>query len=168
MNKKILAYITVYEDRESTQKCITGLSKQSHCLDNLLIIDNSYNKLDFILIIPHLIIHYPENIGISGGLNIAIQWAIENNFDFLWTFDQDSQPSPDCLEILLAEYEYLQHKQIPVAIIAPTIIDCQTQIDLPNGYLNKYKLDWQLSDKTNYYRDKLYQCDVVITSGSSR
>ncbi len=166
MKEKILAYITLYFDQKNSQICIDKLFDQSYFLNTILLVDNSFEKIILNLKNNSLVIHKPENIGISGGLNLAIQWAIENKFDFLWTFDQDSQPPPDCLEILLSEYEYLQQQNIPVGIIAPTIIDSQTQTELPNGYLTAYKFNWLLSEYADYYREKLYRCDAVITSGS--
>ncbi len=170
MNPNISAYITAYRDLPSIQNCIKSLEFQSITPENLLIIDNSQKALNLHIQIPYIIQHHPENIGVAGGINIAIQWAIDNNYDFLWTFDQDSQPDRNSLEILLSEYEYLSRKNIPVGIVSPTIIDCQTQKKLSNGLFKKYKLEWILSDVSPspfaYYEDKLYQCDVVITSGS--
>ncbi|MBD2655382.1 glycosyltransferase family 2 protein [Synechocystis sp. FACHB-383] len=170
MNFNVVAYITAYQDLPSIQKCIKSLKFQSFIPKNLLIIDNSQKALSLDIQIPHIIQYCPENIGVAGGLKLATEWAIENNYDFLWTFDQDSQPDPNTLKILLSEYEYLNQKNIPVGIISPTIIDYQTQKKLPNGLLKKYKLEWILPEISppffHYYREKLYQCDVVITSGS--
>ncbi|MEB3311043.1 MAG: glycosyltransferase family 2 protein [Snowella sp.] len=170
MNFKIAAYITAYQDLPSVETCIQSLEVQSCTLKQLLIIDNSQKALNLHIQIPHILQHHPENIGVAGGLKIAIQWAIENNYDFLWTFDQDSQPNPDSLEILLSEYEYLNQQNIPVGIISPTIIDSQTQKILPNDLKRAYRLQ-SLDPNSNpsafqYYREQLYQCDVVITSGS--
>ena len=167
---KIAAYITGYEDTESIQLCVKSLDNQSYPTKKILIVDNSCNKLDISIQTSHFIKHISNNIGVAGGLKFAIEWVIENNYDFLWTFDQDSQPEPNTLEILLSEYEYLNQQNISVGIIAPTIIDLQTQKKLPNGLLKTYKFEWIDSDNSpcpfHYYREKLYQCDVVITSGS--
>jgi rhamnosyltransferase len=172
IHNKTAAYITAYQDVNALNQCISALEKQTIKLDIVYIIDNSlvslqekiYNKENL------LIEHYPENIGIGRGLAIAINWAINNNYDFLWTFDQDSCPSLDTLEILLSEYEYLESQNITVGIISPTIIEAQTQQILPNDLKKNYRLKSyspQLKPSPfSYYREKLYQCDVVITSGS--
>jgi rhamnosyltransferase len=170
MDSKIAAYITAYQDLPCVQACVKSLENQSFNLQKLLIIDNSQKPLNLHIQISHTIQYHPDNIGIGGGLKIAIQWAIDNKFDFLWTFDQDSQPNPDTLEILLSDYQLLQQKNIPVGIISPTIIDVQTGTILPNDLNKKYRLK-SYSPQLNsspfpYYEHKLYQCDVVITSGS--
>lgn len=170
MGFNVAAYITAYQDLSSIKTCIKSLEIQSINLKNLLIIDNSQKALNLQIKIPHTIQHHPDNIGIGGGLNIAIQWAIHNNFNFLWAFDQDSQPNPDTLKNLLSDYQLLQQKNIPVGIISPTIIDAQTGIILPNDLNKKYRLKSYSPELTpspfTYYAEKLYQCDVVITSGS--
>jgi rhamnosyltransferase len=170
MAKKIAAYITAYQDSYNVQACIKSLEAQSLNLEKLLIIDNSEKSLKLYIQIPYFIQLYPNNIGVSGGLNFAIRWAIENNYDFLWTFDQDSQPNPDTLQNLLSDYQLLQQKNILVGIISPTIIDVQTGIILPNDLNKKYRLKSYspelIPSPFTYYTEKLYQCDVVITSGS--
>lgn len=62
MNKKVVAYITAYQDIESTQKCLNSLQDQSYPLNNILIIDNSYKQLELTIRSPHLIKHYPEKV----------------------------------------------------------------------------------------------------------
>ena len=164
---RVSAYITFYKDLLHVEKCIQSI-KRNKSIKMLIIADNSPAPLLEMYLHDKSIkvFSWSENIGVAGGLNFAIRWAIDNKYDFLWTFDHDSQPPPDCLEMLLAEYEYLQQHNIPVGIIAPTIIDCQTQTELPNGYLTAYKFNWLLSQNADYYREQLYRCDAVITSGS--
>ena len=170
---KVAAYITAYEDLLSAKACLTSLNNQSYPIETILIVDNSKKKLELLLDFPNIIIkHHPENIGVAGGLNIAIQWAIENDYDFLWTFDQDSQPLSTTLAQLLTTYQELTKQGLSVGIIAPTIIDIQTNRKLQNGVFNKYKFRWIFSDQPEakqffkLHTDNLYECDVVITSGS--
>ncbi len=168
---KIAVYVTVYKDFISTTSLLKKIYSQSYLVSKIFVVDNTPKSLFSEELLTNIVLkNHPENIGVAGGLNIAIQLAIENNYDFLWTFDQDSQPADDTLETLLIEYEYLKEQNIPVGIIAPTIVDCQTQKELPNGLLSNYKFDWiDLNIKPSpfyYYRENLYKCDVVITSGS--
>ncbi|BFM39494.1 hypothetical protein [Synechocystis sp. LKSZ1] len=163
---KIGAYITGYRDSYLIQKTIEYLVSQSHAVDFIFIVDNSPASLNISISIPHIIKHCPNNIGVAGGLSTSMQWFLDNEYDFIWAFDQDSQIAPNSLQIMLSEYNYLDKNHIPVAIISPTVIDSQSQIRLANGYLNKYQLNWRLPNKVDYYQESLYQCDVVITSGS--
>jgi rhamnosyltransferase len=168
MNYKIIAHITAFNDLNSVLHLLQLLQKQSFLPDKILIFDNSniplyHNKFLSKRIIIH---HSNDNIGVSGSLNFAIQFAIDNNYDFLWTFDQDSQPSLNTLETLLTEFEFLAYRNIAVGILSPKIIDSQSQIELINGYFITYRFKWKLPHKSFYLRNQIYCCDSVITSGS--
>lgn len=164
MSYKVAAYITSYEDTEALLKCISAIQKQSYEVQEILIVENSaIDNVSSLLIQNVTVKHYPENIGISGGLRVAILWAIQNRYDFLWTFDQDSEPLPDALEKLLYSYNILIEKEIKVGIVAPTVVDYHTQQKLHGIVFNGYRF----TDAENCNQDQdFYECDAVITSGS--
>jgi rhamnosyltransferase len=162
---RIAAYITAYEDIEAVEKCITAIKEQTYPVEIIYIIDNSSNLLISTLLkeTDVIIQHYPENIGISGGLVLSIQWAIEQNYDFLWTFDQDSQPLTDCLKKLVDFYEILTKSGKKIGVIAPLPTDVITGQILHGIVFDKYRF----IDAPDCKKDKdYYQCDAVITSGS--
>ncbi len=165
---KVIAYITAYNDIQALNHCLAQLNQQTYLLDAIYIVDNSeVSILKYIQRSDHIIYHhYPNNIGVAGGLNQVITWSLNQQYDFLWTLDQDSAPSLDALKILLDEYQFLKQHKIEAGIIAPTIIDVKTKKILPNGYLKRYKFDWKLAEHSYFVHKNLYQCDVVITSGS--
>ncbi len=97
----VAAYITAYEDAEALHACLTAIKAQSYPVQQMVVVDNSPERS---LLAPQyqsdptiLVWFHPENIGIAGGLKLAIAWALQQGYDFLWTFDQDSVPAPDCL-----------------------------------------------------------------------
>lgn len=161
---KILACITAYQDKFSLEKCILSIKQQTYLIDKILIIDNSPLPLLTNNFKQELIVikHYPENIGISGGLKIAIQCAIANNYDFLWTFDQDSQPSPELLEKLLETYRAIKSRE-NIGIIAPLAVDKITGQEWHGINFNGYQ--FQEAEHHKIAQD-YYCCDAVITSGS--
>lgn len=166
--KRVAVYITAYEDLMALLDCIRAIQKQSYPVEKIFIIDNSKKALQLDLDIELdyiqdfiLIKHYPENLGISGGLAIGLQWAIDHNYDFLWTFDQDTIPHSDCLSILISEYEELSRQGILIGIIAPLALDSNIKIELPGHIFERYR--FILSPD---HQELLYECDVVITSGS--
>ena len=169
---KTVAYITAYNDISAINQILYSLYQQTQKIDQIFIVDNSIQPLlNFLQFKSHIYYeHYANNIGVAGGLNRALQWAMDNNFDFLWAFDQDSYPNPDTLEKLLSDYQLLQQKGVPVGIITPTTIDVQTGAILYNVLNKKYCLQpyspEQIPSPFIYYSEKIYQCDVVITSGS--
>jgi rhamnosyltransferase len=166
VNYKVAAYVTAYEDPESLSKCIHAINAQSYPVQKIFIVDNSSrHPTDFVKSVAENIIleSHPENIGISGGLELGVRWAIDQDYDFLWTFDQDSEPEPETLEKLLASYENLQSKGLSIGIIAPLPIDPDSGLELHGSVFSQYKFELI----SEYKRDEsFYECDIVITSGS--
>ena len=39
----------------------------------------------------------PKNVGSSGGYRAGIEWAMQHDFDWIWTLDDDSIPHRDAL-----------------------------------------------------------------------
>ncbi|WP_027404148.1 glycosyltransferase family 2 protein [Aphanizomenon flos-aquae] len=164
MQSKIAAYITCYEDQESANMCIEAIEAQSIQVTAIYIVDNSDKPLSLNdkneLLRIH---HYPNNIGIAAGLVKALEWTIDQKYDFLWTFDQDSVPSPNCLEILLTNYHKLSEQDnYKIGIIAPTACDTRTgkiieSVIFANDHFQRIK--------HNNNAD-IYECDSPITSGS--
>lgn len=161
---RVAAYITAYEEIEALDKTVTAIQKQSYPVEQIFIVDNSktqvvadnryeYTTVDF----------HPENLGVAGGLKIAINWAIEKEYDFIWLFDQDSEPSLDVLEKLLIKYQELSVKGKQIGIIAPVIIDINTKQEFSGCVFQQYKL--VPISGCSEIKD-FYQCDCVITSGS--
>jgi rhamnosyltransferase len=159
---RIAALITAYENIDAVSKCISSLDNQSYLIENTLIIDNS-SLTPFLCSLNNktIVEYHPENIGISGSLSIGIKWAFEQKYDFLWTFDQDSQPNINCLELLLEAHEKLAQQDQRVGIVAPLPIDPFTNYKLHGLKFDRYKfINLEVSSQ------EMYDCDAVITSGS--
>ena len=164
MQSKVAAYITCYQDQESANRCIQSIEAQSIEVIAIYIVDNSEKPLllhsNRNLLLIH---HYPQNIGISEGLIKALAWAIDQKYDFLWTFDQDSIPTPNCLEILLKTYYQLFQKyNYKIGIIATTPCDARSS-KIIEGAIFDY--DHFIGVKHDSNVD-FYECDSPITSGS--
>jgi rhamnosyltransferase len=160
----VAAYITAYEDVEALNACIAAIKAQSFPVKQILIVDNSSQPLP----LPYqsdntlLVWSYPENIGIAGGLNLAFEWVLKQRYDFLWTFDQDSVPEPDCLALLLKAYVHLVKEDYQIGIVAPKAIDARTgDIVKPSLFLGDRFRGFQPTDSS-----VPYECDAPITSGS--
>lgn len=163
---KIAAYITAYEDPDAVQECLAGIEQQSYPVEAIIIVDNSAqhpsssSTLDTTL--PLVIHSYPNNIGVAGGLRVGLAWAMEQNYDFLWTFDQDSIPSADCLEQLVNTYQHYHSPSYPLGIVAPTAIDITTQTQITGAnFVKDQFVGYQPDHPTTPY-----ECDAPITSGS--
>lgn len=163
-NYKIAAYITAYQDTQALEKTIAAIQKQSYSISEIFIIDNSQTPIISETNYQNIRVEFhPENIGVDGGLKIAIKWAIEKAYDFLWLFDQDSQPLPNTLEILLTKYQELSIQNHHIGIIAPQILDINTSQQFPGYIFQDYKF---VPFPGHSETDDYYTCDGVITSGS--
>ncbi|MBW4601982.1 MAG: glycosyltransferase family 2 protein [Calothrix sp. FI2-JRJ7] len=159
---KVLAYITAYEDNQAVKTCVRAIQNQSFPVNKIFIVDNSRIEPVSLTNPTNIIIErHPENIGIGAGLNIALNLAQAHKYDFLWAFDQDSVPAPDCLEILLEAHQRLCG-QYEIGIIAPTAIDVKTNTVVEGAVFAKYHfIGCQHINKIDFY-----ECDAPITSGS--
>lgn len=160
--KKVAAYITAYKDYESLDKCIQAIYKQSYPVSAVFVLDNS--PISYLSANNNLLIvsHHPKNIGVGQGLAIALEWALEQEYNFLWAFDQDSIPTQNCLEILMETYEHLFQDSYKIGIVAPTAIDSRTCQIVESAV---YKKDQFIGCKHNSQL-QYYECDAPITSGS--
>ena len=158
---RVAAYITAYEDAEALNACLNALQLQTGAIDRIFIVDNSRQALSVEPNPKLQIFHRPENIGIAAGIRVAIEQALIEGYDFLWMFDQDSQPTPDCLELLLrASVELAANYQI--GIVAPQAIDARTgAIVEPAIFLGDRFKGYKAPSQTDPF-----ECDAPITSGS--
>ncbi|MBG1244851.1 glycosyltransferase family 2 protein [Nostoc sp. NZL] len=164
MTAKVAAYITLYKDKQAASKCLQAIKSQSITIDIVFIVDNSEQELlepdNSASILIH---HYPENIGIGQGLALALEWATKEGYDFLWTFDQDSLPTKNCLEILLETYnKFSLEYGNKIGIIAPTAIDHKTEEVVQGAvFVGDQFMGWKHNKNVDFY-----ECDSPITSGS--
>ena len=165
---KIAAYITSYEDQVALQKCVQCILMQSYPVSQIFIVDNSRVKINTIFSDPERITinHYPENIGISQGLTLALRWAIDFQYDFLWTFDQDSEALPTTLEHLLRSYLFLNQQNISVGIVSPKVIDLKSNNEIDGLKFNGYRFYRNLAKYEQFDKKNIYEYDVTITSGA--
>lgn len=160
---RVAAYITAYEDREAVMRCIQMLDRQHYPIEHILIVDNSRRSLlDSSERIT--VKHYPENIGVAGGLKIAITWAIEQQFDLIWVFDQDStSDDPNLLKQLVELYREQEDPNHPIGIVAPLPLDINRNLTIHGSNWDGY--DFIPPPGINDLQD-FYECDALITSGS--
>lgn len=136
-NFKVAAYITAYEDCRAVEACVKAIKNQSYPVEKIFIVDNSSQLLLLCNDDADIIIDgHPENVGVAGGLKLGLEWAVKQNYDFLWTFDQDSIPSSNCLELLIEAYQDILQDNYQIGIIAPTAIDSKTNTVVQGQYLS--------------------------------
>lgn len=157
---KVAAYITAFQDSSAVEACLSGIKEQSYPIQDIYIVDNSPQAIVENTHESLIIRHHPDNIGIGGGLALVLEETLKKNYDFLWTFDQDSVPNNNALEQLLKFYEKTKFKN-RIGIIAPIAFDLRTN-QIIQGAL--FQRDHFVG--CEHQSNLPYQCDAPITSGS--
>lgn len=160
---KVAAYITAYQDLEALDNCVSAIQRQSYPVQEIFIVDNSITELISQIRYTNAVVEFhPENLGVAGGLKRGIPWAIKKGYDFLWLFDQDSEPSFYVLENLLFKHKELSKQGGHIGIISPSIFDVNTNKEIPGCVFKEHKIEFA----EHYESQDFYRCDCVMTSGS--
>ncbi|NCU43598.1 glycosyltransferase family 2 protein [Candidatus Saccharibacteria bacterium] len=103
---KVAITVLNYKGWRDTKKCMVALFEQTYKNFEIYLIDNgsgdeSVKELKK-LKDDRLHLHLEEkNTGFTGGVNIGIKWAIENNFDAVALLNNDAVADPSWLENLV-------------------------------------------------------------------
>ena len=103
---KIAVVVLNFNGWRDTKKCLAALNQQTYKNFEIYLIDNgskdeSVKELAKIKM-KNLHFHQEkQNTGFTGGVNIGITWALENNFDAVALLNNDANPEPEWLENLV-------------------------------------------------------------------
>lgn len=161
---KILAYITAYQDERSLGVCLSAIAKQALPVTHSLVVDNS--PLPLLLPIQYnelVVVHCPENIGVGGGVTLALQRAINQGYDFVWLLDQDSRPDVMCLQHLIQVYQEQHCLEAPIAMVAPLVIDGVMDRTIGGAMFERYRFK---EYSPNWDSALWVECDAPIISGT--
>ena len=152
---KILAGIILYRPEKSLLDLINVLISQK--VEVLLFINEGNSTTDEIIRNIKLdFISVGFNVGVSAGLNYIIEKFLDSNYDFLFTFDQDSMIDDNYIKIMIDNYKNALKIDKNVVCLSPKIID--------------EKFDNEELIKENYYKSrnisKFKDVKFSITSGS--
>ena len=102
---KIICGIITYNREKLLHRCIFNINKLS-IKPNLILIINQGNNINLDLDLDFNIkIINQENAGSAGGWHTAINYAINNNFNYIWLMDDDGFPEKKSLELLLNNFK---------------------------------------------------------------
>ena len=108
LKKKVLISVLNYNNFESTKKCVFSILDCSLNNIEIYIVDNnspdkSYQKLKD-LFNELKVVKSKFNNGYAAGHKIAVNYAIENKFDFIWVLNNDLTVRKESLQELLLAY----------------------------------------------------------------
>lgn len=110
MNFKIAAVVVTFNRKSLLLECLAALIKQTYPVERIYLIDNASTDgtqelLEEAGFTSHPKIEYvrlPENSGGSGGFYEGMKLAHQGSFDWIWVMDDDAEPMPDALSLLLS------------------------------------------------------------------
>jgi GT2 family glycosyltransferase len=163
----IASVTVVYNGVEVLQRHLESLKGQSRQLDEIVIIDNASTDGTRDLLAskyPEVtVIELSSNSGVGGGLAAGLSYAaLQQRHDWIWLFDQDSVPAPDCLERLLSGFQQIGGKGQNIGVLAPTCVNRETGMTYPG-------LSWHgqhFAPAREATDQPVTFVDMVITSGS--
>ena len=102
--------IVNYNGFEDTMECISNLKKITYSNYKIFVIDNASSKIPGLETEAYIkqnseYIRLETNVGFSGGNNVGIQKALEEQFDFILLLNNDTIVSEDFLNILIDKFD---------------------------------------------------------------
>lgn len=140
--KKVLISAINYRCSKETIELINSLKNLDYKPIDILILDNSENDdyQPIKKVFPKVKLLINNNIGVSGGINQALNYAEKNKFDYLLMLDADVELDKDCLK-----------EMVKVALDNP-----QTAIiGAKSYYFNEKNILQDIARKYNPYKGSL-------------
>ena len=166
-SKKSCAIIITYNpDITALLELSAQLNKES----DFIIVDNGTQGISSIVESITIyekckdVIYLDQNEGLAKALNIGIAWAIEQNYDFVFLFDQDSSLCDLFVERMLNAYrDAMGQAEASIAAVGPRIINPQTMRQTSFKLFSKiiFRSDVKYAESTSHYT-----ADFLITSGT--
>ena len=159
MSNSILAIIVTYNGMKWIDKCIRSvLSSTIH--SDIFVVDNasSDDTPDYIAknFPKVLLTRSAKNLGFGAANNIGLQYAIDNNYDYVYLLNQDAWVKEDTFEKLILT----QKKHLDYGILSPIQLDSsEKKFDFGFG--------WELSqwkEHSKVCEDLFFKRNVDIVS----
>jgi GT2 family glycosyltransferase len=130
----VCALVVTYNRRELLAECLDAVFGQTRRPEELIVVDNASTDGTPELLREHGYLERPEvsylrldaNLGSSGGFARGFEAARRSSADWLWVMDDDAEPEPDCLRLLL---ESPPARDPATACVCPKVV-------YPDGSLN--------------------------------
>jgi GT2 family glycosyltransferase len=119
----VCAVILNWNQPRMTFDCVRStLAQASRGGHSVLVVDNGStpeNRAELRRLLPGrcVILQNDHNLGFAGGMNVGIQYALRNGFEYVWLLNNDAFPERDCLDTLV---KYMD-AQANVGVVTPRL-----------------------------------------------
>lgn len=158
--------VTYMPDITALLKLLRQLNKET----DFVVIDNGSSDLESLVESITVydrckeLIRLEDNEGLAKALNRGIAWAKENDYDYVFLFDQDSSLCDLFINRMVSAYcEADQFSKKGLAAVGPRVINPQSMRQTPFKLFNRI---FMRSDRTFANFKNHFIADFLITSGS--
>jgi len=140
---KILTIVLNYNDYEKhTAKCLQSLHEQIGVSHDILVIDNNshqdpgdeiaraFSRVKYI--------RNKSNLGVAGGRNVGIKYALNNNYDYVFVFDNDALAD----RFMLYRLAITLNNDHTVGICGPKILERENGTNIYRAGCTHWKLTY--------------------------
>jgi rhamnopyranosyl-N-acetylglucosaminyl-diphospho-decaprenol beta-1,3/1,4-galactofuranosyltransferase len=115
--QRVCAVLVTYNRESLLREALAALRTQSRPVQSILVVDNAGTDTTARMLAADFpdvtVLYMPKNVGSSGGYHAGIEWALSEQFDWIWTLDDDSIPQRDALANLFACRNQFPENQQP-------------------------------------------------------
>jgi GT2 family glycosyltransferase len=166
VSQSVASVTVAYNAARLLPQQIDALLRQTRPLQEIIVVDNGSDDGTSAMLRQQ----YPQvrvltmagNLGMAGAWAAGLAYAaLEKGHDWTWTFDDDSVPNKDSLELLLEGWRSLNGSPGEVGILAPLPVHRETGTSYP-------PLLWRdgfVKPSADLLRRPIWFADLVITSG---
>ena len=122
LKPSILAVILNWNRSDLTLQCTDAILDADVVPDKLLVVDNG-SAPDQLSELrngrrPVQLIELGRNLGFAGGMNVGLEHAVANGFDYVWLVNNDAFPDRHCLSRLVQRME----SERDLAMVTPRLL----------------------------------------------
>ena len=139
-NKKLAIIIVNWKQYDLTKKCIISVSKVKFKNYKIILVDNESNEKNLNLLLNDLnnlkVIKNKSNLGFGEANNQAINYALNENFDYVMLLNNDTEVDHNFISPLINSIE----KNSSIGGVQPLIMNYNNRdlIWSAGGYINKF------------------------------
>lgn len=114
MKNKVLIIIPAYNEQDNIERVVDNLIENYPCYDYVVINDGSKdNTASICREKGYNLIDLPVNLGLAGGFQAGMKYALYNDYEYAIQYDGDGQHNPEYIKDML---DMAEQKELDVVI----------------------------------------------------
>jgi hypothetical protein len=135
---KVVVILLNWNGLNDTLECLTSVFRLDYPEFEVIVVDNGSSDKSVETIrckFPQVIlIENNQNLGFTGGNNVAMKYAMKAGADYVWLLNNDTVVEPDSLAKIVDEAE----KSLDIGLVSPVIYyyDCPQKVQFMGAYVD--------------------------------